>query len=76
MATATEREEALKRRIKELEDELSALKRDGPQRRKIEKMTGEVVDSNPYRRVKKGAHIYDRFHSKAIKTSVDTVGSG
>ena len=51
MATS-EKEEALKRRIRELEEELAAIKRDGPKRSKIEKMTGEVVDSNPYRRVK------------------------
>ena len=45
----SQNEEVLLRKIKELEDELAALKADGPKRNKIERMSGEVVDSNPYR---------------------------
>ena len=42
--------EGLKAKIKELEIALEAeRKRKGPMREKIEQMSSEVVDSNPYR---------------------------
>ncbi len=49
MAEATNNEDALLKRIQALEEELAVLKRDGPKRKRIDKMSGEVVDSNPYR---------------------------
>ena len=39
----------LKRRVSELERELSAVRGNQPTRTKIEQMSAEVVDSNPYR---------------------------
>ena len=43
--------ESLKARIKELEDELAKRGKDGEvvRRQKIDQMSSEVVDSNPYR---------------------------
>ena len=51
MATSdTELEIArLKDRVAELERELTTVRRDGPRREKIQRMSAEVVDSNPYR---------------------------
>lgn len=39
----------LKRRVSELERELSSVRDNQPARTKIEQMSAEVVDSNPYR---------------------------
>ena len=39
----------LKRRVSELEQELSSMRANQPARTKIEQMSAEVVDSNPYR---------------------------
>ena len=39
----------LRRRVAELEEELSAARTGGPRREKIQQMSAEVVDSNPYR---------------------------
>lgn len=39
----------LKRRVSELEQELSSVRASQPARTKIEQMSAEVVDSNPYR---------------------------
>ena len=42
--------EELQQRIKELEDELQAVRSAGSSyRKKIDQMSAEVVDSNPYR---------------------------
>lgn len=42
--------EELQKKVKELEAKLAATKEnDGPVRQKIEVMSSEVVDSNPYR---------------------------
>ena len=51
MATKTEREHELERRIKDLEEEVASLKNVAPKRSKIAQMSAEVVDSNPYRLV-------------------------
>ena len=39
----------LRRRVAELEEELSSVKSNHPARTKIQQMSAEVVDSNPYR---------------------------
>lgn len=39
----------LKRRVSELEQELTSVRGSLPVRTKIEQMSAEVVDSNPYR---------------------------
>ena len=51
MATSTAEQEIarLKARVKELERELGEARRERPHREKIEHMSAEVVDSNPYR---------------------------
>ncbi len=42
--------ESLKKKVKELEEQLQQLKKkDETKREKIEKMSDVVVDSNPYR---------------------------
>ncbi len=50
-AMSTEEDEVarLKRRVSELEQELIAVRDSQPARTKIEQMSAEVVDSNPYR---------------------------
>ena len=42
----------LKRRVAELEQELSSARKNNPGRTKIQQMSAEVVDSNPYRSVR------------------------
>ena len=41
--------ESLKKRVQELEEQLKGAKAAGAGREKIDKMSSEVVDSNPYR---------------------------
>ena len=49
-ASDAEREIALlKDRVAELERELTSVRRNGPRRERIQQMSAEVVDSNPYR---------------------------
>jgi len=49
-ASDAEREIALlKDRVAELEQELTSVRRNGPRRERIQQMSAEVVDSNPYR---------------------------
>lgn len=50
--------EELKSQVKELEDELFRYKNDG-KREKIEKMSDEVIDSNPYSRLV--SHLFTFF---------------
>ena len=51
MATRTAEQEIarLKARVTELETELGEARRERPHREKIQHMSAEVVDSNPYR---------------------------
>ena len=60
--TASESElESLKQRVAELERELDQLKAEKPQRVKIEKMSAEVVDSNPYRYINSAQLLFQKW---------------
>jgi phage shock protein A len=49
MSTEDDEVARLKRRVSELEQELISVRDNQPARTKIEQMSAEVVDSNPYR---------------------------
>lgn len=67
----------LKRRVSELERELSAIRDNQPARTKIEQMSAEVVDSNPYSRLMalKRMGIVDNYQ-RIREFTVAVVGVG
>lgn len=61
----------LKNLVKELQNELKKYKGDGVKREKIEKMSSEVVDSNPYSRLMALQRMgivkeYEQIRSKSV----------
>ena len=66
--------ETLKARIKELEEILAQQNDTQPARSKIDKMSSEVVDSNPYRSVKCLENVSMYVRSTPMKKKLKVLG--